>query len=135
MQIAFMGQQDDYKIQNRTETNAIGDYKKRQRTVMTPGQSQILKKYFNINNFPSTEVREELARNLGVKPRTIQIWFQNQRQKNKIRGEDFKHENYNAYMYSKLDVLAEIALVKSHERGMSKDNYNFEGNQLSSKQK
>lgn len=58
-------------------------YKKRIRTVMTPAQSESLKKYFQVNNFPSTEMREAISNALGMKPRTVQIWFQNQRQKMK----------------------------------------------------
>ncbi|RKP24831.1 PRD class homeobox transcription factor PRD10b, partial [Syncephalis pseudoplumigaleata] len=31
--------------------------------------------------YPSTAERHELARKLGMTPRRVQIWFQNQRQK------------------------------------------------------
>lgn len=55
--------------------------KKRCRTVMTPNQSRILRKVLEQTAFPSTEIREGLAKMLGMKPRTVQIWFQNQRQK------------------------------------------------------
>ena len=57
--------------------------KKRCRTVMTPGQSRVLKKVLEQTSFPSTELRENLAKVLGMKPRTVQIWFQNQRQKSR----------------------------------------------------
>ncbi|KAI5171493.1 hypothetical protein NEFER03_0815 [Nematocida sp. LUAm3] len=58
-------------------------YKKRVRTVMTPMQSESLKKYFKINPFPSAETRAAISVSLEMKPRTVQIWFQNQRQKMK----------------------------------------------------
>jgi hypothetical protein len=57
--------------------------KKRCRTVMTPSQSRVLKKVLEQTSFPSTELRENLATVLGMKPRTVQIWFQNQRQKSR----------------------------------------------------
>ena len=57
--------------------------KRRRRTVMTPAQSQILRKVLEQTAFPSTDIRENLARLLGMKPRTVQIWFQNQRQKSR----------------------------------------------------
>lgn len=57
--------------------------KKRCRTVMTPSQSRVLKKVLEQTSFPSTELRESLAKMLGMKPRTVQIWFQNQRQKSR----------------------------------------------------
>ena len=60
--------------------------KKRCRTVMTPGQSRILRKVLEQTSFPSTEMREALAKSLGMKPRTVQIWFQNQRQKSRQGG-------------------------------------------------
>lgn len=57
--------------------------KKRCRTVMTPAQSRVLRKVLEQTAFPSTEIRENLAKLLGMKPRTVQIWFQNQRQKSR----------------------------------------------------
>lgn len=57
--------------------------KKRCRTVMTPSQSRVLRKVLEQTAFPSTEIRENLAKILGMKPRTVQIWFQNQRQKSR----------------------------------------------------
>ncbi|KAI5190647.1 hypothetical protein NECID01_1088 [Nematocida sp. AWRm77] len=58
-------------------------YKKRIRTVMSPAQSNALKKYFKTNPFPSAEARGVISEVLGMRPRTVQIWFQNQRQKMK----------------------------------------------------
>ncbi len=58
-----------------------GGMKKRCRTIMTPYQSRVLRRVLDHTAFPSTEVREQLAKMLGMKPRTVQIWFQNQRQK------------------------------------------------------
>ncbi|KAG0441058.1 Homeobox protein HD-3 [Dictyocoela muelleri] len=95
---------------------------KRNRTIMNPARSAILKKYFRINMFPSTEVREELARILDIKPRSVQIWFQNQRQKvrmckftnyvyplsNIMDLYEFRNNNnpgFNNYEKNKLDVL------------------------------
>ena len=60
-----------------------GGLRKRCRTVMTPHQSRMLRRVLEQTAFPSTEVRESLAKMLGMKPRTVQIWFQNQRQKSR----------------------------------------------------
>ncbi|CAO3675269.1 unnamed protein product [Rhizopus microsporus] len=35
--------------------------------------------------FPSTELRIELGKRLGMSPRTVQIWFQNKRQSTRTR--------------------------------------------------
>lgn len=60
--------------------------RKRSRTIMSANQSRILRKVLETTSFPSTELRENLAKILGMKTRTVQIWFQNQRQKAKQRG-------------------------------------------------
>ncbi|KRH93364.1 putative Homeodomain-like, Homeodomain-related, Homeobox protein [Pseudoloma neurophilia] len=70
-------------------------YKKRNRTIMTDRQSYVLKKYFCKNPFPNTSTREELGRLLHMRPRTVQIWFQNMRQKNKSNIKEFYHEKTN----------------------------------------
>lgn len=46
-------------------------------------QQNVLKKVYNITNFPSTETRNELALLLGIPQRSIQVWFQNRRQINR----------------------------------------------------
>lgn len=104
------------------ELDRHGSYKKRTRTIMTPSQNELLMRFFLIDPFPPTEIREDLARNLKIKPRTVQIWFQNQRQKAKQRGEDIggmeawpQHQLMDIpipnvqFKKSKLDILADIA--------------------------
>ena len=43
-------------------------------------QVEILRQAFAQNPFPSSETRRRLAEELGMTPRSVQIWFQNQRQ-------------------------------------------------------
>lgn len=43
-------------------------------------QLQVLNRVFERTVFPSTQLRAELGRQLGMTPRTVQIWFQNRRQ-------------------------------------------------------
>lgn len=54
--------------------------KKRSRTLTTPSQQRRLMQILEQTRFPSTDVREQLARELGMTPRRVQIWFQNRRQ-------------------------------------------------------
>lgn len=68
--------------------NPAKGVKKRCRTIMTPYQSKVLHRVLEHTAFPSTEVREQLARMLGMKPRTVQIWFQNQRQKSRQQSQN-----------------------------------------------
>ncbi|ORZ18568.1 hypothetical protein BCR42DRAFT_229272 [Absidia repens] len=48
-------------------------------------QLQILNQVFDRTFFPSTQMRAELGRQLGMSPRTVQIWFQNKRQAMRTR--------------------------------------------------
>ncbi|KAI9278561.1 hypothetical protein BDA99DRAFT_417300, partial [Phascolomyces articulosus] len=53
----------------------------RKRTHLKPNQLTILQNSFTVNPLPDAGVRSQLAHDLGVSERTIQIWFQNRRAK------------------------------------------------------
>jgi hypothetical protein len=53
----------------------------RPRTSITAKQRSILTRYFECICFPSDTERSDLASILGLSERTIQIWFQNARQR------------------------------------------------------
>ncbi|EMD36052.1 hypothetical protein CERSUDRAFT_124570 [Gelatoporia subvermispora B] len=55
--------------------------KKRTRTLTTPHQSAVLHALLAQSRFPTTAMREEVGRAIGLSARKVQIWFQNQRQK------------------------------------------------------
>ncbi|KAH7925992.1 homeobox-domain-containing protein [Leucogyrophana mollusca] len=55
--------------------------KKRTRTLTTPHQSSVLHALLAQSRFPTTAMREEVGRQIGLSARKVQIWFQNQRQK------------------------------------------------------
>lgn len=55
--------------------------RKRTRSILKPEQQEVLIKALDAETFPSRRRREELAAEIGCNPRTVQIWFQNQRQK------------------------------------------------------
>ncbi|KAI9279847.1 hypothetical protein BY458DRAFT_501836 [Sporodiniella umbellata] len=46
----------------------------------SPWQLHKLNRIFEQTRFPSTELRIELGKSLGMSSRTVQIWFQNKRQ-------------------------------------------------------
>lgn len=48
-------------------------------------QLEVLNRVFDRTFFPSTQMRSELGRQLGMSPRTVQIWFQNRRQAMRTR--------------------------------------------------
>ncbi|OAC99774.1 Homeodomain-like DNA binding domain-containing transcription factor, partial [Mucor lusitanicus CBS 277.49] len=53
---------------------------KAKRKRASPSQLSVLNRVFEQTFFPSTELRMELGKQLGMSPRTVQIWFQNKRQ-------------------------------------------------------
>lgn len=61
------------------------DHGKRTRTTITSSQLQVLYNVLQHTAFPSRLAREDLSRLLKLDQRTIQIWFQNQRQKARKR--------------------------------------------------
>ena len=60
------------------------DATKRSRTTITAEQKVILQDVFNRIKLPSTRQREELAEQIGLCPRQVQIWFQNARRTYKL---------------------------------------------------
>lgn len=65
-------------------------------------QQNVLKKVYDITNFPSTETRNELALLLGIPQRSIQVWFQNRRQiTRKIKVNPTEGNEYNKFSEEK----------------------------------
>ncbi|KRH95154.1 Homeodomain-like protein [Pseudoloma neurophilia] len=57
-------------------------------------QTCVLLRIFAISNFPSTETRENIAILIGLPKRTVQIWFQNRRQKYRKDAKDTQHDEH-----------------------------------------
>lgn len=91
----------DLKPQDFIQDRLEGENgRKRTRTLMSPFQTRVLRKVLQKTAFPSVTLRNNLSKLLGVPSRTIQIWFQNQRQKARQQRQS------NA---EPLDVLASVA--------------------------
>lgn len=78
--------------------NPPGTKAKRKRA--SPHQLALLNQIFEYTFFPSTELRNAIGKELGMAPRTVQIWFQNRRQswrsqKNRDGSEDPPKTNDN----------------------------------------
>ncbi|CAG8471232.1 2287_t:CDS:2 [Diversispora eburnea] len=56
-------------------------------------QLKVLNEVFHQTFFPSTELRIQLGKQLGMSPRTVQIWFQNKRQSWRSKSQDEKADN------------------------------------------
>lgn len=70
-------------------------FQRRQRTTFNHQQLKILNEAFKRNHYPETQQRDYLAKETNLDPSRIQVWFQNQRAKDRKRrgstsGDEFK---------------------------------------------
>jgi len=66
---------------DETCTNPKKRRGKATRWKIPPTALQMLEQVFKVDKFPSVETRKNLATNLKVTPRQVQVWFQNKRQR------------------------------------------------------
>ncbi|KAI8082973.1 uncharacterized protein BX664DRAFT_339531 [Halteromyces radiatus] len=76
---------DDQSSIMTTSSNNSQQRIKAKRRRANAKQLSILNQVFDRTFFPSTQMRAELGRQLGMSPRTVQIWFQNKRQAMRTR--------------------------------------------------
>ncbi|KAJ3982038.1 hypothetical protein F5890DRAFT_435576 [Lentinula detonsa] len=76
-----MADTEDGEQSRRSPAPSEPPKKKRTRTLTTPHQSAVLHALLAQSRFPTTAMREEVGRAIGLSARKVQIWFQNQRQK------------------------------------------------------
>ncbi|VVT56750.1 uncharacterized protein SAPINGB_P005247 [Magnusiomyces paraingens] len=86
----------DYGVSKRSSTRQrkstlTQQQKNQKRQRATPHQLNVLKSEFEINQTPNAKTREEIGRRIDMTERSVQIWFQNNRAKNKILAK--KHGN------------------------------------------
>ncbi|KAI9477949.1 MAG: hypothetical protein EXX96DRAFT_569033 [Benjaminiella poitrasii] len=71
---------------------------KAKRKRASPNQLLVLNRIFSQTYFPSTEIRIQLGKQLGMSPRTVQIWFQNKRQSLRSRGRQSMSSHNSFYL-------------------------------------
>lgn len=82
-------------------------------------QKRVLQEVYELTDFPSTNTREELALLLGLPHRSIQVWFQNKRQKNRkmpciIDKETLGNKENNHRSEQSVDINS-VAMLDSYE--------------------
>ncbi|CAO3610213.1 unnamed protein product [Mucor hiemalis] len=75
---------DDEEDEEDDDDNSSASIKAKRRRANAK-QLEVLNRVFDRTFFPSTQMRAELGRQLGMSPRTVQIWFQNRRQAMRTR--------------------------------------------------
>jgi len=58
----------------------------RRRWAPSESDKTMLEKSYGVDPFPSAAVRSELASELSIAPRQVQVWFQNRRQKERAKN-------------------------------------------------
>lgn len=86
----------------------------RKRTRTSPEQLAVLEKSFSLNPSPNNRVREQLAHQLGMPERSIQIWFQNRRAKVKNQAKrSVQMQDSTLYMQQQYAASAAAAACQS----------------------
>ena len=66
-----------------TEGPVEPDKSKMSRWQIGNGSLSVLEQVYTLDPFPGLDARRELAKQLNVSPRQVQVWFQNKRQRTK----------------------------------------------------
>merc|ERR1712080_46020 len=117
------------QVQNINELPIKAEFierKKRVRTFISNEINQYLMFYFSINMFPDTLRKKEIADKLHLNPKTVQIWFQNQRRKVRCKTEssikksnhlkvEFQNKKYDYSLEDKFYKLRQFAEVCCNE--------------------
>lgn len=94
----------------------------RKRTRTTPEQLAVLEKSFSVNPSPNNRVREQLALQLGMPERSIQIWFQNRRAKVKNQAKrSLQSQENTLYMQQQYAASAAAAACQAAAAQQNQD--------------
>ncbi|KAJ9115916.1 hypothetical protein QFC22_005059 [Naganishia vaughanmartiniae] len=74
---------DDGEEEEYTSTMVFDPYVVKHRKRTSPEQLAILEDAFEENQKPTADARKLIAEKIGMTPRSVQVWFQNRRQKRK----------------------------------------------------
>nr|XP_029734213.1 zinc finger protein 1-like [Aedes albopictus] len=86
------GSEDDTDFDG-SKTSAERSGKVRVRTAISEEQQNELKKYYAINNKPNREEFQVIAKRVGMEARVVQVWFQNNRSRERKMGNLINNRN------------------------------------------
>lgn len=80
------GSEDDCDFDGQKSTPSERSSKVRVRTAISEEQQNELKKYYALNNKPNREEFQLIAKRVGMEARVVQVWFQNNRSRERKMG-------------------------------------------------
>lgn len=98
-------------------SNGSEDGIKPKRKRADTSQLSILRRAFQTSPFPSTEFRRRLAKMLGMTCRSVQIWFQNQRQMVRHNMQSIMSKTSSEISFS--PKTSPITIMNHHSEGMN----------------
>ncbi|KAK2846540.1 hypothetical protein Q5P01_009539 [Channa striata] len=76
--------------QAAVSAQSVHRQKARMRTVFTETQTKELEALFELTDYPTAEVRAEMASRTGLSEETVRVWFKNRRARRKRKGSSVK---------------------------------------------
>ena len=77
----------------------------RERTTFTENHLKVLERCFNEIKHPDTSLRKTIATQLGLPMKTIQVWFQNRRARERKGGKEKKFSDGNVKDWQNLSGM------------------------------
>ncbi|KAJ8751467.1 hypothetical protein K2173_016682 [Erythroxylum novogranatense] len=81
------GTEEDYKLGNVMNNDSTKDFG-RKKLRLTREQSILLEESFKLHSALKPNQKKELAERLKLKPRQVEVWFQNRRARTKLKRTD-----------------------------------------------
>ena len=98
---------ESYRLSEELKSSFLFKKKRKQRTIFTKQQTELLESVFNRNEYITLDERGSLAKQLKISEKQVKIWFQNRRNK-------LKKINSSLVNITDPEVVGSIAFVVSH---------------------
>lgn len=91
--------------------------RKRKRTVFTTEQLQVLEEVYSKKPYVTRDERQILVQQLQVNDKSVKIWFQNRRLKNKRRDDQEELDDNHCSIFNRIDTMESKIKERTDEYG------------------
>ncbi|KAK2434280.1 Homeobox-leucine zipper protein hox3 [Trifolium repens] len=85
-------EEESMEVEDEEENSVIGDTLPRKKLRLTKEQSRLLEERFRTNHTLNPKQKENLAMQLKLRPRQVEVWFQNRRARSKLKQTEMECE-------------------------------------------